>query len=82
MAMDKLYKGQSVDAQGNLVGTAAVDAQGNKIADIRNVQMNEKLSDSVYQIVHPETNAFQVITNTERRFVSDKEKEIWNSAWQ
>lgn len=82
MAMDKLYKGQSVNANGNLVGTAEVDAQGNKIADVRNVQMNEKLSNSVYQIVHPETNAFQVITNTERRFVSDKEKEIWNNSWQ
>ena len=82
MAMDKLYKGQSVDADGNLVGEATLDSKGQKIADIRNVQMNEKLSNSVYQIVHPETNAYQVITNSERRFVSDKEKEIWSNAWQ
>lgn len=51
------------------------------IADIRNVQLNEKVSETEYQILHPETNAYQVITNPERRFVTDEEKEKWGAGF-
>ena len=53
-----------------------------EVDDIRSVQLNEKLSDSVYQILHPETDAYQVITDSERRFVSDTEKRRWNQAYK
>lgn len=51
------------------------------LADIRSVQLNEKMSETTYQILHPETDAYQVITDPERRFVSDDEKEKWNQAF-
>lgn len=50
-------------------------------AEIRSVQLNEKTSDNEYQILHPETDAYQVITNSERRFVSEEEKAKWNAAY-
>lgn len=49
------------------------------LGDIRNIQLNEKVSETTYQILHPETNAFQVITNELRRFVSDEDKERWDN---
>lgn len=51
------------------------------VAEIRSVQLNEKISDSEYQILHPETDAYQVITDPERRFVSEAEKKKWNAAF-
>lgn len=48
-------------------------------AEIKNVQLNEKVNEKTYQIVHPETNADQVITNSLKRFVSDADKEKWNA---
>lgn len=50
------------------------------VAEIRNVQLNEKISETTYQILHPETKADQVITNTDKRFVSDSEKEMWTES--
>lgn len=51
------------------------------MAEIRNVQLNEKISETEYQILHPETKADQVITNTLKRFVSDEEKANWNKSY-
>ena len=51
------------------------------IVDIRNVQLNEKISETEYQILHPETKADQVITNPLKRFVSDAEKANWNKSY-
>ena len=48
------------------------------LEEIRNTQLNEKVSENTYQIVHPETNVNQVITNPSKRFVSDAEKALWN----
>ena len=74
MAMTPKYK---TDASGNYI----LDSNNQKILDIRNTQLNEKISEEEYQIVHPETNAYQVITDSNRRFVSDAEKKIWGQAW-
>lgn len=49
------------------------------VAEIRETQLNEKISETTYQIIHPETNANQVITNTLKRFVSDADKARWNA---
>jgi hypothetical protein len=51
-----------------------VNEQGETVEDIRSVQLNEKISDTIYQILHPETDAYQVITDPNRRFVSEEEK--------
>lgn len=48
------------------------------VEEIRNVQLNEKISETTYQILHPETSANQVITNSLRRFVSDEDKARWD----
>lgn len=48
-----------------------------RAATDRNVQLNEKISETEYQVLHPETNAYQVITNELRRFVSDEDKKRW-----
>ena len=56
-----------------------VDADGNPI--IRSVQLNEKINDTTYQILHPETDAYQVITDPNRRFVTDEEKKHWNKGF-
>lgn len=69
MAMTPKYK---TDANGNYI----LDSNNQKILDIRNTQLNEKISEEEYQIVHPETNAYQVITDSNRRFVSEAEKKI------
>lgn len=45
---------------------------------VRNVQLNEKVSETTYQIIHPETSADQVITSALKRFVSDADKEKWD----
>lgn len=45
---------------------------------VRNVQLNEKVSETTYQIIHPETSADQVITSTLKRFVSDADKAKWD----
>lgn len=51
------------------------------VQEIRSVQLNEKISDTHYQILHPETDANQVITDPERRFVSDADKAKWDSGY-
>lgn len=58
-----------------------VNEQGETVEDIRSVQLNEKISDTIYQILHPETDAYQVITDPNRRFVSEEEKAKWNEAY-
>lgn len=50
------------------------------VSEIRNVQLNEKISETQYQILHPETKADQVITNELKRFVSDADKAKWNKS--
>lgn len=55
---------------------------GEVVEDIRSVQLNEKVSDDTYQILHPETDAYQVITDPFRRFVSEEEKAKWNQAFE
>ena len=50
--------------------------------NIRAVQLNEKVEDDKYQVIHPETNAYQVITNVNRRFVSEEEKAKWEKAFE
>jgi hypothetical protein len=59
-----------------------VNEKGETVEDIRSVQLNEKISDTEYQILHPETDAYQVITDPERRFVSEAEKAKWNKAFE
>jgi hypothetical protein len=59
-----------------------VNEKGEVVEDIRSVQLNEKISDEFYQILHPETDAYQVITDPERRFVSETEKAKWNEAYK
>lgn len=59
--------------------TKIVDGQ--EVEDIRSVQLNEKINDTQYQILHPETDAYQVITDPNRRFVSEEEKAKWNEAY-
>ena len=59
-----------------------VNEKGEVVEDIRSVQLNEKISDELYQILHPETDAYQVITDPERRFVSETEKAKWNEAYK
>ena len=54
---------------------------GVEVEDIRSVQLNEKINDTTYQILHPETDAYQVITDEHRRFVSEEEKARWNEAY-
>ena len=54
---------------------------GVEVEDIRSVQLNEKINDTTYQILHPETDAYQVITDENRRFVSEEEKARWNEAY-
>lgn len=44
-----------------------------------NTKYNIKTQDGIYQIMHFETNANQVITTNEKQFVSKAEKEIWNN---
>ena len=44
-----------------------------------NTKYNIKTQDGVYQTMHFETNANQVITTDEKQFVSQAEKEIWNN---
>ena len=58
-----------------------VNEKGETVEDIRSVQLNEKVSDTQYQILHPETDAYQVITDENRRFVSEEEKAKWNEAY-
>jgi hypothetical protein len=43
----------------------------------RDTQLNEKVSTTQYDIVHPETTALQVITDTLHRFVTDAQIESW-----
>lgn len=58
-----------------------IDGVTVEVDDIRSVQLNEKISETVYQILHPETDAYQVITDPNRRFVSEEEKAKWNEAY-
>lgn len=44
-----------------------------------NTKYNIKTQDGIYQTMHFETNANQVITTDEKQFVSQAEKEIWNN---
>lgn len=44
-----------------------------------NTKYNIKTQDGIYQTMHFETNANQVITTNEKQFVSQAEKEIWNN---
>ena len=49
--------------------------------DIRTIQLNEKTSETEYQILHPETDAHQVITDNSRKFVSQEQIDKWNNAF-
>lgn len=44
-----------------------------------NTKYNIKTQNGIYQTMHFETNANQVITTNEKQFVSKAEKEIWNN---
>lgn len=44
-----------------------------------NTKYNIKTQDGIYQTMHFETNANQVITTNDKQFVSQAEKEIWNN---
>ena len=68
----------SMTAKKKVVTINGVDTE---VDDIRSVQLNEKIGENVYQILHPETDAYQVITDPERRFVSEEEKAKWNQAF-
>lgn len=51
--------------------------------EIRNTiktQLNEKVSETQYDVLHPETHADVVITTTNKQFVSQAEKDKWDSA--
>lgn len=51
--------------------------------EIRNTiktQLNEKVSETQYDVLHPETHADVVITTTDKQFVSQAEKDKWDSA--
>lgn len=43
-------------------------------------QLNEKVSETQYDVLHPETHADVVITTTEKQFVSQAEKDKWDGA--
>lgn len=46
--------------------------------EIRNTiktQLNEKVSETQYDVLHPETHADVVITTTDKQFVSQAEKD-------
>lgn len=45
----------------------------------RFTQLNEKVSETQYDILYPETHAEVVHTTEERQFVSEAEKELWNA---
>ena len=45
----------------------------------RLVQLNEKVSDTQYDVLHPETIADQVITNNDKQFVSQTQINKWDS---
>lgn len=50
--------------------------------EIRNTiktQLNEKVSETQYDVLHPETHADVVITTTNKQFVSQEEKDKWDS---
>lgn len=61
--------------------TVIVNGVETIVDDIRSVQLNEKTGENEYQILHPETDAYQVITDPNRRFVSEEEKAKWNEAY-
>lgn len=46
---------------------------------VKETQLNERVSATEYDVLHPETTADQVITNSEKQFVSQEEKDIWNN---
>lgn len=49
--------------------------------EIRNTiktQLNEKVSETQYDVLHPETHADVVITTTDKQFVSQTEKDKWD----
>jgi hypothetical protein len=77
----------TMEAKKKTVSVVKVDADGKEtitnetVDDVRSVQLNEKISDTMYQILHPETDAYQVITDPNRRFVTDKDKAKWNQAF-
>ena len=51
--------------------------------EIRNTiktQLNEKVSETQYDVLHPETHADVVITTTDKQFVSQAEKDKWDGA--
>ena len=49
------------------------------LRNTRRTQLNERVSETQYDILHPETDANVVITNTEKQFVSQTEKDKWNA---
>ena len=51
------------------------------VEEIRNVQLNEKISETTYQILHPETSANQVITNSLNENLSNLVEETVNSTF-
>ena len=53
-------------------------AEDLKLNQKRFTQLNEKVSETEYDILYPETHAEVVHTTTERQFVSESEKELWN----
>ena len=42
-------------------------------------QLNEKVSETRYDVLHPETHADVVITTDNKQFVSQTEKDLWNA---
>ena len=54
-------------------------AEEMKVRNTLNYQINEKISETEYDVLHPETHVDVVITTDAKQFVSKAEKEKWDT---